>query len=102
MSPLGCRHSRCLGWRVSGDNSSPQSEGSEMSYDGFYSLHQVIEMSTMSESTIRRMTEEKRFPPLVPISKGRVGVHKRDFHRWEADPSGYRPLDERENVDDEE
>ncbi|WP_425327127.1 helix-turn-helix transcriptional regulator [Rhizobium sullae] len=68
-----------------------------MSYDGFYTLRQVIEMSTMSESTIRRMTEEKRFPPLVPISKGRVGVHKRDFHRWEADPSGYRPSDEREN-----
>ena len=64
-----------------------------MAYDGFYTLHQVIEMSTMSESTIRRMTEEKLFPPLVHISRGRVGVHKRDFHRWEADPSGYRQSD---------
>ncbi|MGO6966586.1 helix-turn-helix transcriptional regulator [Rhizobium ruizarguesonis] len=100
MSPWGCRYSRSLGWKVSGDNSSPQSEGNEMSYDGFYTLHQVIEMSTMSESTIRRMTEEKRFPPLVPISKGRVGVHKRDFHRWEADPSGYRTSNERQHEDD--
>ncbi|PDT32297.1 hypothetical protein CO660_00220 [Rhizobium sp. L9] len=68
-----------------------------MTYHGFYTLQEVMVMTSMSERTIGRLVEKKRFPPKERMSPGRVGFRKLEFHRWEAAPSAYRPPDQRDD-----
>ncbi|CDZ32805.1 Hypothetical protein NGAL_HAMBI1146_00480 [Neorhizobium galegae bv. officinalis] len=62
---------------------------------GYLSLKQVMKLTGLSESTIRRRWEANRFPPRVPLSPGRVAMSEAEVYRYLADPPGYLPPDER-------
>lgn len=48
-------------------------------------MKQVVEVVNMSESTIRRMIEEDKFPHPVQISSRLVGFRKSDLEKWESE-----------------
>lgn len=64
---------------------------------GYYTLREVCELTTLSEWTIGRMEDEKRFPKREKMSKRRIGFLKKDVHRWLALRDRWRPKADRED-----
>lgn len=46
-------------------------------------MKKLTQRLSLSESTIRRMMDEGRFPHSVSLSKGTVGWRIRDIEEWE-------------------
>ena len=61
---------------------------------GYYTLREVCELTTLSESTIGRMEVERRFPKRVKVSKRRIGFLKTEVRRWLALRGNWRPKDD--------
>lgn len=61
---------------------------------GYYTLQEVLELTTLSERTIRRMMKERRFPERAKMSRRRIAWSKKDIHRWMALRENWRPEDE--------
>lgn len=49
---------------------------------GFYSKHQVVELTSLSSTTLWRETKAGRFPRAVKISAGRVGYPQNEVDEW--------------------
>ncbi len=54
-----------------------------MTYEhGFYSLRDLVRLTTLHRSTLWRMIGRREFPAGIPISPGRKGWPKWRVHRW--------------------
>ena len=58
--------------------------------DRFMRERDVIEVTSLSHSTIWRAMKDGRFPRPVLISPGRVGWRESAIIAWQTNPAGWR------------
>jgi prophage regulatory protein len=66
--------------------------------DRIIRLNTVLARTGLSRSTIYRKIAEGTFPAQLKISTNGTGWHKSDINRWIADPVGWRPKREFDEV----
>ncbi|MBY3181327.1 AlpA family phage regulatory protein [Rhizobium laguerreae] len=62
---------------------------------GLLTLKQVMKLTGLSESSIRRRWKANRFPPKLRQPPHRVAMAEAEVVRYLADPEAYLPPDER-------
>ncbi|MBX5157597.1 AlpA family phage regulatory protein [Rhizobium sp. NZLR8] len=60
-------------------------------------LKQVMKLTGLSESSIRRRWEANRFPPKLKLPPHRIAMAEAEVLRYLADPEGYLPPDLRDS-----
>lgn len=59
--------------------------------DRFLREQEVLEVTSLSRSTLWREIKAQRFPRPVPISAGRVGWRESMIAAWQQDPMNWKP-----------
>lgn len=66
--------------------------------DRIIRMNTVRDRTGLSRSTIYRKIAEGTFPAQLKISTNGTGWHESDINRWIADPVGWRPTGEFDEV----
>ena len=66
--------------------------------DRIIRLKTVLDRTGLSRSTIFRKIAEGTFPAQLKISTNGAGWHESEIKRWIADPIGWRPIAEFDEV----
>jgi prophage regulatory protein len=54
-------------------------------------LHIVMQRTGLCKTTVYRRVKDGTFPPIVQLSKRRVGWRESEINRWMRSPSTYEP-----------